>query len=60
MGSTFCLLYKDKEVFLKHEQAKTASKLEGVCFFVDFKYIFFENRYFGQFDNFRSDQDLSF
>ena len=43
-----------KEVFVKHEQAPTAPKLEEVWFFVEFKYIFYENRYFGQFDNFRS------
>ena len=35
-----------KEVFVKHEQAPTAPKLEGVWVFVDFKYIFYENRYF--------------
>ena len=42
-------LHVYKEVFVKHEQAPTAPKLEGVCFlFVDFKnmYIFYENRYF--------------
>ena len=38
--------YSDKEVFVKHEQAPSAPKLEGVCFFVDDKYIFYENRYF--------------
>ena len=37
-----------KELFVKHEQAPTAAKLEGVWFFVDFKYIFYENRYFWQ------------
>ena len=31
---------------MKHEQAPTAPKLEGVWFFVYFKYIFYENRYF--------------
>ena len=31
---------------MKHEQAPTAPKLEGVWFFVDFKYIFYENRNF--------------
>ena len=36
----------NKEVFVKHEQAPTAPKLEGVRVFVDFKYIFYENRYF--------------
>ena len=36
----------NKEVFVEHEQAPTAPKLEGVWFFVDFKYIFYENRYF--------------
>ena len=36
----------NKEVFVKHEQAPTAPKLEGVWFFVDFKYSFYENRYF--------------
>ena len=36
----------DKEVFVKHEQAPTAPKLEGVWVFVDLKYIFYENRYF--------------
>ena len=35
-----------KEVFVKHEQAPTAPKLEGVWVFVDLKYIFYENRYF--------------
>ena len=43
-----------KEVFVKHEQAPTAPKLEGVWVFVDLKYIFYENRFFGQIDNFRS------
>ena len=38
------ILYK--EVFVKHEQAPTALKLEGVWVFVDFKYILYENRYF--------------
>ena len=36
----------DKGVFVKHEQAPTAPKLEGVWVFVDLKYIFYENRYF--------------
>ena len=36
----------NKEVFVKHEQAPSAPKLEGVCFFVYFEYIFYENRYF--------------
>ena len=40
---------------MKHEQAPTAPKLEGVWVFVDLKYISYENRYFGQFDNFRSE-----
>ena len=35
-----------KEVFVKHEQAPTAPKLEGVWVFVYLKYIFYENRYF--------------
>ena len=35
-----------KEVFVKHEQAPTAPKLEGVWVFVDLKYISYENRYF--------------
>ena len=35
-----------KELFVKHEQAPTIPKLEGVWFFVDFEYIFYENRYF--------------
>ena len=65
------LAYYYKEVFVKHEQAPTAPKLEGVWVFVDLKYIFYENRYF--WPNFRSgvfrpkwskgtstDQDLSF
>ena len=44
----------DKKVFVKHEQAPTAPKLEGgMVFFVDVKYILYENPYFGQFDNFR-------
>ena len=34
------------EVFVKHEQAPTAPKLEGGWFVVDFRYIFYENRYF--------------
>ena len=34
---------KNKEVFVKHEQAPTAPKLEGVWVL---KYIFYENRYF--------------
>ena len=37
---------KNKEVFVKHEQAPTAPKLEGVWVFVDLKYSFYENRYF--------------
>ena len=36
--------YQNKEVFVKYEQAQTAPKLEGVCFFVDFN--IYENRYF--------------
>ena len=40
------LFIKDKEVFVKHEQAPTAPKLEGVWVFVDLKYISYENRYF--------------
>ena len=44
----------NKEVFVKHEQAPTAPKLEGVWVFVYFKYIFYENRFFGQFYNSRS------
>ena len=39
-----CLI--NKEVFVKHEQAPTAPKLEGVWVFVDLKHIFYENRYF--------------
>ena len=35
-----------KEGFVKHDKAPTAPKLEGVGFFVDLKYIFYENRYF--------------
>ena len=35
-----------KEVFVNHEQAPTAPKLEGVWVFVDLKYISYENRYF--------------
>ena len=42
--SIFALV--NKEVFVKHEQAPTAPKLEGVWVFVDLKYIFYENRYF--------------
>ena len=41
------ILYKErinKGIFVKHEQAPTAPKLEGACFFVDFIYIFYENR----------------
>ena len=41
---SYSLYYK--EVFVKHEQAPTAPKLEGVWVFVDLKYIFYENRYF--------------
>ena len=37
---------KNKEVFVKHEQAPTAPKLEGARVFVDLKYISYENRYF--------------
>ena len=59
---------KNKEVFVKHEQAPTAPKLEGVWVFVDLKYIFYENRFFlpilqlsvGCFWPKWSDQDLSF
>ena len=36
----------NKEVFVKHEQAPTAPKLEKVWVFVDLKYISYENRYF--------------
>ena len=36
----------DKEVFVKHEQAPTAPSSKGYVFFVDFKYIFYENSYF--------------
>ena len=36
----------NKEVFVKHEQAPTAPKLGRGMGFVDFKYIFYENRYF--------------
>ena len=36
----------NKEVFVKHEQAPTTPKLEGVWVFADLKYIFYENRYF--------------
>ena len=36
----------NKEVFVKHEQAPTAPKLEGVWVYVDLKYISYENRYF--------------
>ena len=43
----------NKEVFVKHEQAQTAPKLEGVWVFVDLKYIFYENRFFCPFDHFR-------
>ena len=35
------LIYNNKEVFVKHEQAPTAPKLEGVWVFVDLKYIFY-------------------
>ena len=35
----------NKGVFLQHEQAPTAPKLEGVCIFVDIKYIFYEPLY---------------
>ena len=34
----------NKEVFVKHDKAPTAPKLEGVWVFVDLKYIFYENR----------------
>ena len=37
------VFYYNKEVFVKHEQAPTAPKLEGVWVL---KYIFYENRYF--------------
>ena len=40
------ILKNNKDVFVKHEQAPTVPKLEVVWFFVDFKYIFYENRYF--------------
>ena len=42
-GAITCL---NKEVFVKHEKAPTAPKLEGVWVFVDLKYISYENRYF--------------
>ena len=49
----FIIFLVNKEVFVKHEQAPTAPKL-GVWVFVDFKYIFYENRYFWPIYNFRS------
>ena len=36
----------NKEVFVKHEQAPTAPKLEGVWFFVDLKYISYKKPLF--------------
>ena len=48
-SSEICSVYmpkKNKEVFVKHEQAPTAPKLEGVWVFVDLKYISYQNRYF--------------
>ena len=62
-----------KEVFVKHEQAPTAPKLEGVWFFLQILNIFsMKTAIFGQFDNYRpgvltkwskgtsTDQDLTF
>ena len=40
------LTIMNKEVFVKHEEAPTVPKLEGEWFFVDFKYIFYETRFF--------------
>ena len=36
-GNRYEITIQDKEVFVKHEQAPTAPKLEGVWVFVDFK-----------------------
>ena len=33
-GARICILMNNKEVFVKHEQAPTAPKLEGVCVFL--------------------------
>ena len=46
LNKNILISFNNKEVFVKHEQAPTAPKLEGVWVFVDFKYIFYENRYF--------------
>ena len=63
----------NKEVFVKHEQAPTAPKLEGVWVFVDLNIFSMKTDIFGRFDHFRSgvfwpkwskgtstEQDLSF
>ena len=42
------MLISNKEVFLKHEQAPTAPQTRRGMVFANFKYIFYENRYFWQ------------
>ena len=50
--TSLCL---DKEVFVKHEQAPTAPKLEKVCLFLYILNICsMKTAIFGQCDNFRS------
>ena len=50
----FDLIFINKEVFVKHEQAPTAPKLEGVWFLQIFNIFSMKTAIFGQFDNFRS------
>ena len=67
------ILFVNKEVFVKYEQAQTTPNSKWVWFSADFEYIFFETATFDQFDIFWSDvvlpklskgtstdQDLSF
>ena len=42
-----------KEVFVKHEQAPTAPKLEGVWVFAERNIFYMKTANFGQFDHFR-------
>ena len=42
------------EVFVKHEQAPTAPKLEGVWFLQILNIFYMKTAIFGQFDNYRS------
>ena len=45
---------ENKEVFVKHGQAPTAPKLEGVCFLYILNIFSMKTAIFGQFDNIHS------